>query len=105
MVCLSVTFALAGTACLNGSLLTWITTSLPSAPGRGSARNPNCLACKNLRRSEGGLVDARPCAEIVSGEDHFQKGAWQQFRLAGSISALAASRILSKAVCSARREP
>src|SRR5437773_9742376 len=82
-----------------------ITPTSPSVPGMGIVRNRNCPACKSLRRSGAALVGARQCAEILSGGDHFQKDASQRFRVAGSITARATSRILSKAVQSARREP
>src|SRR5882672_5254768 len=80
-------------------------TTSPFVPGMGIVRNRNCPACKSLRRSGAALVGARQCAEILSGGDHFQKDASQRFRVAGSITARATSRILSKALRSARREP
>src|SRR5262245_5423679 len=75
----------------------------PSAPGTGIARNLNCPACKNLRRSGAALVGAQWCAEILSGGDHFQKDALHRFRVAGSITAPVTSHILPKAVRSASR--
>ena len=75
----------------------------PSALGMGIGRNRNCPACKSLRRSEAALVGARPCAEILSDGGHFQKDALQRFQVADLLTARATSRILSKAVRSARR--
>ena len=81
-----------------------LTSTSPSAPETGIARNRNCPACKNLRGSGAALVGARQCAKILAGGDHLQKDAWQRFQLAGWITAPVASRILSKALRLARRE-
>src|SRR5207244_304446 len=70
----------------------------------GIARNRNCPAFKNLRRSVANPVGARRCATILSDADHFQTDVLQRSRVGGSIVASAALRIRSKAVCSARRE-
>src|SRR3954465_3740936 len=86
------------------SFMPGITTISSFAPGTGIVSNRNYPACKSLRRSGAALVDARSCAEILFGGDHFQKDASQRFRLAGSIIAPAAWHILSKAVCLERRK-
>src|SRR5438034_1176819 len=88
----------------NGSTLQLITSTSPSAPGRGIVRNRDCPACKNLRRSVVNPVDARRCAGILSGAGHSQKDALQQFRVGGSIIAQAALRIRSKGGCSVNSE-
>src|ERR1051325_8365132 len=81
-----------------------ITTSSPFVPGTGIANNLNYPAYRNLRRSGGALVDARPYAEILVGGYRFRKDAWQRSQRADSIIAPAASRILSKAVHWVRHE-
>ena len=82
-----------------------ITTISSFVPGTGIASNRNYPAYKSLRKSGAALAGARQCAKILFGEDHFQKGASQPFRVAGLITARATSRILSKAVRSAPRQP
>src|SRR5262249_33231408 len=79
-----------------------VTSTWPSAPGTGIPRNQNCPAWKNLRRFGANPVDARQCSEIFSGADHFQRDVWQQFRVAGWITAPGAFRIRSKERCSAK---
>src|ERR1051325_2707889 len=81
-----------------------ITASSPFVRGTGIANNLNYPAYRNIRRSEGALVDARRYVGILVGGYRFRKDAWQRSQRADSIIAPAASRILSKAVHWVRHE-
>ena len=69
------------------------------APGTGTARNRNCPAYRNPRRSVANPVGAPRCAEILSGADRLQRDAPQRSQGGDSIVAPAAFRIRSKAAC------
>src|SRR5438874_8017092 len=76
-----------------------VTSICPFARGTGTARNRNCPAYRNLRRSVAKPVDAPRCAEISSGAGHFQRDVSQQSRRGDLIIVPAAFRIRSKDEC------
>src|SRR5436190_21897823 len=58
-----------------------------SAPGTGTARNRNYLACRSPHKSEASLAGVRRFLGIVSGADRFQKDVSLRSQGGGSIIA------------------
>src|SRR5881394_3657619 len=91
----------------NSSLRTFyfvrnITSNFSSVLGTGTARNRNCPACKSPRRFGADPAGLRRFSEILSGANHFRKGASQLFLIVGSITVPAALHIPPKEVCSTK---
>src|SRR6266446_9159321 len=76
--------------------LSRITSTSPSAPGTGIARNRNCPAYKNLRRFGANLAGAPRFSGILAGANRLRRDALQLFQAVDSTTAPAAFHIRAK---------